>query len=387
VTDRRSTTLRPLVTAAALMLTGCGLTDREWRTLDAWLTCDECINGERAAAKAIGQKAVPAFSSALVGPSARRQTLVRAQFANSYPGVVIAGLTPDVYADLLLANYVATYQKRAAISLGDLGGNDAKAALNEALARASTRAYREDVVRLIRYIVMSSNGVPFGGTLSPPRVSFGDTLTLTGSGTQPFNGDELADIDGAPFPPTDVVLSRATNILKIAALGEPGAHGVAISNVGTGTSTQIGTFIIGSALDANDRATLSCGGLRCSVDSAPRIVPASLPYQAFLSLWRTPPRTDTLDVVKIHPDPTTTGLVMPLPVTATLNWQGAANLDLRWRRCSNLASVGNDSGATGANPERSSVTISDDCWALLVLLLPGGPPAPRAFARLRITSP
>jgi hypothetical protein len=256
VTHRRSTVVWPLVMAAALMLTGCGLTEREWRTLDSWLMCDECINGERAAAKAIGHKAVPALSSALVGPPARRRALVRGQFVDSYPGA-ITGLTPDVYADQLLANYVATYQKRAAIALGDLGGNDAKAALNEALARASTRAYREDVVRLIRYVVARSNGVPFGGTLSPQRVSFGDTLTLTGSATQPFDGNELAEIDGAPFPAAEVVLSRATNELKIAALGEPGAHGVAISNVGTGTSTQIATLTIGSAVDANDRAMLS----------------------------------------------------------------------------------------------------------------------------------
>ena len=372
---------------AALLLNACGLSEREWRTLDAWLTCDECINGERAAVKAIGHRAVPALSDALVGPPLSRQALVRAQFVNSYPGIVVVGLAPDVYADRLLTNYVATYQKRAAISLGDLGGNDAKAALNEALARASSRSYREDVVRQIRYVVATLTGVPFSGTLTPQRVSFGDTVTLTGSAARPFDGDELADIDGAPFPAADVVLSRGPNRLTIAALGDPGAHGVVISNAGTGTSTQIGTLIIGSVLDANDRAMLSCGTLRCSVDSAPRISPASLPYRTFLSLWLTPPRTDTLDVVRVHPDVSGSGAVIPLTVTATLNWGGAPNLDLRWRRCSNLASVGNDSGATGANPERSSVTISDDCWALLVLLLPSGPPTPRAFARLQITSP
>jgi hypothetical protein len=387
VTNRSPAALRSLVSVVTLLLTGCGLTNREWRTLDAWLTCDECIDGERAAAKAIGHKAVPAFTSALVGPPANRQALVRAQFVNSYPGLGIAGLTPDAYADLLLANYIATYQKRAAISLGDLGGDDAKAALNEALAQASARAYREDVVRLIRYVVTSSNAAPFGGRLTPLRVAFGDTLTVTGSATQPFNGDELAEIDGAPFPPTEVVLSRATNEFKIVALGEAGAHGVAITKVGTGTSTQVAALTIQSVLDANDRAMLSCETLRCSVDSAPRIAPSSLPYQSFLSLWRTPPRTDTVDVVRIHPDIAPAGAVTPLTVTATLNWEGAANLDLRWRRCSTLGSVGNDSGATGANPERSSITISDDCWALLVLLLPGGALEPRAFARLRITSP
>ena len=386
MTHRRSTALGPLITAA-LLLTGCGLTDREWRTLDAWLTCNECINGERAAARGIGQKAVPEFSSALVGPPARRQTLVRAQFANSYPGVAIAGLTRDVYADLLLANYVATYQKRAAIPLEILVATMRR-------PRSMKRWPGRRPVRTgkmwcdsIRYVVTRSNGVPFGGTLSPLRVSFGDTLTLTGSATQPFNGDELADIDGAPFPPADVVLSRGTNELKIAALGEPGAHGVAISNVGTGTSTEIATLTIGSAVDANDRAMLSCSSLRCSVDSAPRIVPWVSPLPDVFVLVAHPTSDRHSRRSENPPRHFPTRAAHPPAVTATLNWQGAANLDLRWQRCSNLASAGNDSGATGANPERSSVTISDDCWALLVLLLPGSAPAPRAFARLRITSP
>ena len=349
------------------------------QAVDQWLTCDECINHERDSLRAIGSDGVAMLESALVGPSPYRREIMRDKFRQSYPAAPIAALSESQYINGLLANYVASYQKRAALGLASIGGSRARSALDEASVASTSRGYRNDVVRTIEFARQTLEAIPFPGTVVPVRARFGDTVTLRAHQSEPFTGDELADLADGPFPPTSVFLSRNANELKFVAVGPPGVHTVAVSNVGTTTRTQIAVLTIGTMLDANDRQTLKCTNAHCDVDSAPPIPVPALPYTTFLSLWRIPPRVDTLDVFRIPPGPAR-------QITAHLDWFGDANLDLGWVRCSTYGAVGGTDGATAGKPENISVLIpAGECWTLTVTMRAGA--ADRAFAQLRVTSP
>jgi hypothetical protein len=367
-----------------IVATACGgPSEGQRRTVDAWLNCDECINGERDSVIAMGDAAVGLLESALEGPSAERRNIMEAKFDRSYPiNLGPAAVTKSQYVSRLLENYVASHQKRAALALSGIPGNRSLSALDAAIAASLTRSYREDVLRTIRLARQTSAGTPFSGTLSPVRVLFGDTVTLTAAAAQPFTLDERAVIDDGPFP-ADILVSRDAARLRFLAVGSAGAHVVTVTNVGSTSDAQTAAMTIGSWLDPNDRRMLGCENLTCEVAAAQPIpfvllAPPSPPYTSFLALWRVPPRTDTLDLFRIQ-------VTDPRSVTADLDWEGAADLDLRWLRCATLAQVGNLNGATGSKPERTTETIpAGDCRILLVTMKSGG--ADRAIARLRVRS-
>jgi hypothetical protein len=218
---------------------------------------------------------------------------------------------------------------------------------------------------------------PFAGTITPATVGFADTVTVSEGAGLDWNGDEQIVLLAAPFPPTDLVVVQPGTFLRFLAVGDVGTHALRVTNLGPSAETQVGSLTIRSLVDANDRGMRSCTTVTCMVDSA--AVVSAFPYRAFLSLWTTPPRMDTVDFFQFRPP-------APLPVTARLDWPSAANFDLRWRRCAPYVLVGNEDGATAANPESTTVTIpGGECWVLLVSLVTRGPEP--EFARLRLTSP
>jgi hypothetical protein len=365
------------VVLVLVLVTNCGLKREEYAAIDAWLLCDECTAGERAAVSSIGEEAVPTLARALRGPSPGRKTLMRQKFAEAFSSPGSGGLTRDQYADQLLDNYVATYQERAALSLRDIGGDDARDILRTALADSSARDYRSDVVQAIRVALASLESAPFGGTVTPTTVAFADTVTVSQGNGLAWNGDEQIVLAGGPFPGADLVVTQMATSLRFVAVGDIATYPLGVTSLGPGAETQVASLTIRSLADANDRGMMSCGTVACTVDSA--AVVSVFPYRAFLSLWSTPPRPDTVDFFQFRPQ-------APLTVTARLDWPTTANMNLRWRRCAPYVVVGNADGATSANPESTTVTIpGGECWVLLVSLVSTGPNP--QFARLRLTSP
>lgn len=129
------------------------LSPQERDTIDAWLLCDECVDAERQESAALENGAVPRLAGALYGPSTQRLYTMRQKFNDAYD---LAGGSDVVsryeYVGLFLDNYRASYQKRAAVSLGDIGTPRAVRELQKALDRNAAReiAYRDDVLQEIR---------------------------------------------------------------------------------------------------------------------------------------------------------------------------------------------------------------------------------------------
>ncbi len=360
---------------------GCHLSDQDFGVVEAWLTCDECLEGEREAVAAQGSRLVMLLSTALVdGPSAARRQLLRQKFIAAFPPLGVAGISADTYADSLVANYVAGFQERAAVSLSDIGGSRAMQALDRVLA--SPGNYRRDVVATVDALRSAMGATPFSGTLRPKVVRFGDTVFLYPPLGQPFTGDEFVTLTGAGFDSTEILLDLRPDQLAFAAVGEEGFHHLRVTSVGNTTRTESATLSIISVADRNDRRMLACTTFACRATNAEPVARASMPYQTFLALHRKVPSPDTLDYFRFEPS-------VDLPVTARLQWPaGSDSLDLTWRRCGvPNALVGNLDGATpAANPEITSVTVpAGECWLLLVSL--SSTSARSVFARLLLRSP
>jgi hypothetical protein len=387
---------------ACLLLTACRLSDREFNVLHAWLICDECSNGERAAVAALRSKGISRLNAELVGPSPGRDSIMRRTISQGYNLARVPG--PDrrqQYVDFRHSNYVATYQKRAAVSLGDIGrpqkwiwfwnGWRAKRALDQAIADSASRHYRSDVVRVIKFVRASFDAPLFRGSFQPNPVSFGETISLVAPPAgpfdpgAPFDGDERAELDETIFPQNQIPVVFSSDTLKTYAVASVGPHILRVSNVGATTNTELVPVLVGSLVDPNDKALMACADndKQCVRTRSPPIVlgPGSPAFIAFLSLTRAAPKPDSLDFFKITAPATLT----PLNVTAELEWTGNSNLDLVWRTCSNfdLVSAG---GATNTKPEHASVQIPPtQCFILEISMRPNAPQP--AFARLKVTSP
>jgi hypothetical protein len=138
--------------------------------IDAWLLCEECVDGELAAVLAAGgdsttrAAAVEHLSAALLaGPSPSRVDNLRQQYLESFEADSVYGLTvlgvapvtnsPD-YVAHYLDNFIAGFRARAALALARIGGRRAQTVLDSALAdrlRDPDDSLRADVLSSLRF--------------------------------------------------------------------------------------------------------------------------------------------------------------------------------------------------------------------------------------------
>ena len=163
------------LTFLCLILAGCGtggssgqppISDAEIDSIvRAWLLCEECYDDELREVVGLGEQAIPRLAEALEGPRPDREANVRLQLQESYDqlekyvarrvdtpsGQPIDTLTlnRDEYTKHFVDNYVAVYQSRAAIALGEIDSPNALGELLIARALAPERSYRPDVVSSI----------------------------------------------------------------------------------------------------------------------------------------------------------------------------------------------------------------------------------------------
>lgn len=374
-----------ILIAGCCVVMACGdvtLQAADYTTIDKWMTCEECINGERAAVITRGDAVVPLLRQALLYvPPNDEADMVRKQLAAAYATLQPPGVTLTQYVEPLFRNYVALRQVRAAAALSDIGTERAVRALDEALAPLTAVQYRADVLRTIRFLRTVVGSPVYTGTAAPRTVSFGDTVFVNARPSTPFTNRAIAVLDGSPFPADSLILLRNAARLGFAAVATSGAHMVAVIDSGVSPAPSVFSLGITSQTDQNDRGMRSCTTVACRVNLAQGIPPLALPYVSFVSLTSAGARIDTVDFFTITP-------ASPLTITARLDWIDPVDLDLRWRTCSPFTTTGNAAGATLTNnPEVTSVTIpAGQCWVLLVT----GPRAPGVqpvFARLRVTTP
>lgn len=360
--------------------------DRE--VIDRWLHCSECRDGERAAVRALGARAIPALRNALHdGPPAEHRANMRAKFDAVYSSIKVTGTGgPDTsalpraaYVERGVANYVARYQSRAATSLGDIGGSAAEDALRDA-EQAGPDAFSAEVRQSIQLARGRADPGEFEGSVDPRTPGFGDTVIVRPPAFEPFDGDELAAVDGSPVPPTDTKVFGNASQLRFLAVALQGARRLTIQNVGSTTNSEYTELAIRTRVDPNDRAMTGCTNYACEVNRSPRYVAVPEAVSAFLTLWRTSAGADSVDMVRLDPPSAT------MHVTARLSWSpSTANLDLRWVDCATNATVGNADGMTGSNPEATTVDVpGGDCWLLLVILSSPSTTTP-VIAHLRLS--
>jgi alpha-tubulin suppressor-like RCC1 family protein len=149
----------------AVLLAACGPTvadgvrETDRTAVRRWLLCEECVRGELDSLTdpARRDRAVPLLAQALAGPSLRRRENVRHQLEEIYQQLATRAAnqgralprTLDDYVAHHLSNYVAVYQTRAVVGLVEIGTPEARAALDDAVARVRTgeRIYRGDVLQ------------------------------------------------------------------------------------------------------------------------------------------------------------------------------------------------------------------------------------------------
>lgn len=122
----------------------------------AYLECEECMDGERAAVVKLGRTAVPTLAAALrEGPSDVQLELLRRHITNTHRKLKEYEQTHpeakplrsvEFYVKLYTDNYLALHQSRAATALGAIGGPEARRALEE----ASRKPLRGDVQAAVK---------------------------------------------------------------------------------------------------------------------------------------------------------------------------------------------------------------------------------------------
>ena len=224
-----------------------GLDPTEVSVLERWLFCDECADGERSAAAALGDPAVAPLGRVLERlPDDWTQNL-SARYGVSATRSGLTGADSTAYVQRYLANFTATAQSRSAFSLSDIRTPEAIQLLRAAVADSSGRGYRSDVIRDIRRAEAAASSPPLAGDYNPKVARFLDTIWVTRGAEVPWDGDETVRLMGAPFADDVGVGFRAANLeLGFVAAALPGEYAFSVANIGPGADAQHGVLRIGS---------------------------------------------------------------------------------------------------------------------------------------------
>jgi hypothetical protein len=179
----------------------------------------------------------------------------------------------------------------------------------------------------------------FTGTLSAAAGDFADTLTVK-PGAIAWDGDEVVTVGGVD--PWIVDASTDSIVLLVPDAGT-GAQEVLITNQGPDQVASAAPFTVNTDYSQNDVP-----------GTAPDITAGPYPQEFFISVENDAP--DDFSTFAPGAD---------LDVTVTLEWQTDADIDILWYDFALDDFVGNFAGATGANPEVSSVTVpAGESWTL-----------------------
>lgn len=363
----RAVLLLLLLAAALFLRCGCRL-DREGQELvRTWLLCDDCADPIRARVAALGDCAVPTLAGALnEGPSAAGRANAEAQFRVLYAQLGPLPASEAEFVASYLAHYVATWQVRAALALGDIGSPRAERALRAALAADSAgTAPLPAEARQAATLALGGTAPAFTGSLRDTAIAALDTVTVRRGGGV-WDGDESVVLLGGPLP-TGLVVGRWPDSLRFVAAAPPGRYLVQVTGEPTGDAVaplQVMRFSAPPVAEA----------------LAPVVAPGDPLPQAHFRALGPRPRADTVAWLRVSAGP------VDRVMTAVADWAGPGDVDLAWYACGTLDPRGSAAGATVGRPERSGVTVpAGSCWSLAVILR--APGSPVTFVRVELLPP
>lgn len=305
-----------------ILATACGGGTVEWSSglptasqsaLERWFFCDECDNGERAAAAALSDTAVTPLDRVLQSIPASWQGNLRSRYGTVAKRSGLSAADSTAYVQRHLGNFVATVQSRAGFSLGDIKTPAAIDALRRALQDSAARGYRPDVVRDLRRAQLAATATPVNGAYANV-LAFLDTVWVAQQNNTPWDLDERVTLHGAPFPHDVTIGFRSSNReLGFVAAGRPGEYAFSVSNVGQAQQTQFGEVQI-TSFPARRPATV------------PNLTAGPFPLTILQSLSRSTSPPDPVHLFRFQP-------ASALTVTATATWTGGSQIDLIWEEC------------------------------------------------------
>ena len=218
----------------------------------------------------------------------------------------------------------------------------------------------------------------FTGGVTPTAVDPADTVTLTAAvGGPAFDADTRVSVNGVRA--FTFAITAGSMKFIVPATGVVGGVPMVLTNIGPGQAAQNGTLTSNTASLADPY-----DGVNDNPATAPTIATNGdyfiIMHGTCTDGAPTDPGDDCDDFFTI----TNAGAV-PDTMTVQLDWFDAADADILWRNAGNTAFVGNFSGATGANPEASTVAVpAGTTWRLWInLFAPGGP---STLVRVRVTN-
>jgi hypothetical protein len=181
----------------------------------------------------------------------------------------------------------------------------------------------------------------FTGTVSASAGDFGDVLVVK-PGAPAWDGDEVVTIGGVePW----ILGATTDSIAMFVPDAGTGAQEILITNQGPDQVASAAPFTVNTDYSQNDDPA-----------TAPNITAGPYPQEFYISVENDAPD----DFFTFAPG-------AGLAVTVTLEWQVDADIDILWYDFALDRFVGNFTGATGANPEVSSVTVpAGGLWTLWI---------------------
>jgi hypothetical protein len=324
---------------------GSNLSATERQTLADWLFCVDCppTGNARAAAAALGDKAIDALSAVLVGPPDAWRATMKARYVRMARRIGRAADSTRIAADYL-AEFDAAAQRRSALSLGDIGTPRADSVLRAAIADADARGYRRDVVRALHEGLLTSTAARYDGSFSTGTPRFLDTVRLR-RGTLAWDGDESVSLHGAPFP-DDLVVRRWNNdSLAFVAAGQTGRYAISVTNIGVANTEQWDTVVVRS--------------FPAAPWTTPRdIVGASFPLTIHQSLARITTPKDTIHSYRFRPP-------ADLTITASVAWTGPSTIATTWEDCADRSFPGTPMTVSGVVVDQAGVPLGGSQVALV----------------------
>jgi len=190
----------------------------------------------------------------------------------------------------------------------------------------------------------------FNGTLSATSGVPGDVITATrAAGGPAFDADTRVDVNGVRAFLTASAADQMSFVIP--GIGQTGAINILLSNMGSSQIAQNAAFTSNSDLfdDPFEPA-----------NNDPTTAPVAVNGDQFVILHgdcdqgtATGPTDDCDDFFTV-----TNNTAADISVTVRLDWFTPADVDILWCNADCSAFVGNFNGATGNNPETSTVTVA-----------------------------